>query len=195
MKRIVVYARISTQDQALQNQLSQLREYASSQGWKIVSERVDVASGSKGTSDRQGLDEVFLLAHQKRFDVLLFWSLDRLSREGSRKTIEYLTRLEQNGIGWHSFTEPYLSSLGVFGDAIIALLSALARQERLRIGERTKAGLERARANGKRCGRPPTGQIRSGEAMRLRKSGLSLSQIGDEMKLCRSRVHQLLSIP
>jgi putative DNA-invertase from lambdoid prophage Rac len=138
-----------------------------------------------------GIGEVLTLAHQKRFDVLLFWSLDRFSREGSRKTIAYLTQLESFGVDFHSFTEAYLSTLGVFSDAIIALLSALAKQERLRIGERTKAGLARARANGKRLGRPRGSMDRVEEARKLRAQKLSFTEIGRRMGVSRVRAFQL----
>ena len=191
--KVCIYARVSTQDQETDNQVVQLKDYASKQGWDVVYTLIDVGSGAKGRAERQGLDKVFTLAHQRKFDVLLIWSLDRFSREGSRETIGYLTLLESSGVGFHSFTEPYLSSLGIFGDSIISLLAALARQERIRIGERTKAGLERAVANGKRLGRPVTADIRSVEALKLKREGLSLSQIGQRMGISRSRVHQLIS--
>ena len=64
-KRVVIYARVSTQDQDLENQLRQLREYAGQQGWIVIDSVVDVGSGSKGRSERQGLDGIFKLAHQR----------------------------------------------------------------------------------------------------------------------------------
>jgi DNA invertase Pin-like site-specific DNA recombinase len=179
--KVCIYARVSTQDQEAENQVSQLKDYATKQGWGVVYTLIDVGSGAKGRQERQGLDKVFTLAHQRKYDVLLIWSLDRFSREGSRETIGYLTQLEKSGVGFHSFTEPYLSSLGIFGDAIISLLATLAKQERIRIGERTKAGLERAKSNGKRLGRPVTADIRSVEAKKLKDDGLSLSKIGKQM--------------
>jgi putative DNA-invertase from lambdoid prophage Rac len=192
-KRVVIYGRVSTQDQDARNQIRQLKVYTAAQGWQVVYVITDVCSGSTAASDREGLTKVMTLAHQRRFDVLLFWSLDRFSREGSRKTIGYLTQLEGFGVGWHSFTEPYISTLGVFSDAIIALLSALAKQERLRIGERTRAGLARARANGKRLGRPRTAQDRIEEARKLRAEGLSYSKIGERLGVSRVRAYQLVN--
>jgi putative DNA-invertase from lambdoid prophage Rac len=135
------------------------------------------------------------MAHQRRFDVMLFWSLDRFSREGSRATIAYLTKLEEFGVGWHSFTEPYLSTLGPFADSIIALLAALAKQERLRIGERTRAGLARAKANGKKLGRPRTAPGRITEAKQLRAEKLSFGEIGKRLGISRARAFQLASSP
>lgn len=192
MKKCVIYARCSTQDQETDNQVSQLRVYADGQGWEILEVITDIGSGGLDKGERQGLDKVFKLGHQKRFAVLLFWSLDRLSREGSRKTIQYLEQLESYGLDWHSYSEPYISSLGLFSDAIISLLAALAKQERLRIGERTKAGMERAKRNGGRFGRPKTNRSKIEKAFELRQQGLSYSSIGKEMGIGSSRAHQLV---
>lgn len=192
MKTCIIYARVSTQDQECQNQITQLREYAGKQGWQVLEVITDICSGGKGVNERPGLDKVFKLAHQKKFDVLLFWALDRLSREGSRKTISYLTQLDEYGVAWHSFTEEYLSSLGVFSDCIISLLSALARQEKLRIGERTRAGLARARLNGKTLGRRRTAGDKSAKAVILRKQGLSFSSIGKELGISKVRAFHLV---
>ena len=175
--RCVIYSRVSTEEQTTDNQLRQLREYANRQSWNIIEEIQDVASGGKSAEERQGLKKVFVMARQRKFDVLLFWSLDRFSREGSRRTLEYLTRLDSYHTKWHSYTEEYISSLGIFADAIISLMACLAKQERIRISERTKAGLARVKAKGKILGRP-TDVIADTEQIReLRQSGHSLSEI------------------
>lgn len=192
MKKCLIFARVSTGDQETANQIDQLKGYAAKQGWSVLEVIEEVVTGSKSAAERGGLKRVFELAHRKQFDVLLFWSLDRLSREGSRATIQYLQRLEDAGVDWHSYTEEYLSSLGVFKDCIISLLSALARQERLRISERTKAGLERTRKNGTRIGRPKTPPTKIREAVRLKAQGLSFGQIGKQMGISRARAFQLV---
>jgi putative DNA-invertase from lambdoid prophage Rac len=195
MKKCLIYARCSTLDQATENQIVQLKRYAEAQEWEVSDAITDLMSGSKGINERKGLEKVFEMAHRRQFDVLLFWSLDRLSREGSRKTIEYLSRLENLGVDWHSFTEPYLSSMGVFSDAIISLLASLAKQERIRIGERTRAGMERVRRLGlKKIGRPRTTDTRIGEVMELRKQGLTLSAIGDKLNITAARVCQIIKM-
>lgn len=193
MRKCLIYARTSTADQTTENQLRQLSQYAESQGWEVVDVVTDISSGSLDKSERKGLTRVFKEGHRKKFDILLFWSLDRLSREGSRKTISYLTQLENFGIDWHSYSEPYISSLGIFADAIISLLAALAKQERTRIAERTRAGMERARQNGATFGRPKTCETKIAEAVRLRERGLSYSKIGKEMGISSSRAHQLVN--
>ncbi len=153
--RCVIYSRVSTIDQNLNNQLEQLKKYAESQNWEIVRIITDVSSGGKSSKERPGLNELLTICRKRQCDIVLFWALDRFSREGSRKTLKYLTLLDSFGTNWHSFAEPYISSLGIFSDAIIAILSALAKQERVRISERTKAGLNRIRGKVK-LGRPKT---------------------------------------
>jgi len=191
-KKCLIYARTSTGDQENSNQILQLQDFAKKQGWEVLEPVQDVITGGKSAGERKGLSKVFIMAHKREFDVLLFWSLDRFTREGSRATINYLTQLESYGVDWHSYTEQYLSSLGVFKDCIISLLSTLAKQEKIRISERTKAGLERTRrVNGTRLGRPKTDKEKVLEAVRLRKEGLSFLEIGKRMGIGKSRAHQL----
>ena len=80
-------------------------------------------------------------AYQREFDLVLFWSLDRFSREGAFETLQYLKKLDSFGIAFKSFTEQYLDGTGIFKDAIIAILGALANQERVRLSERDHARL------------------------------------------------------
>jgi DNA invertase Pin-like site-specific DNA recombinase len=94
-------------------------------------------------------------AHQRKFDILVFWALDRLTREGTRATLNYLQRLESKGVDYVSYQEQWLDSTGSFKDVMISMFATLAKQERVRISERTIAGLKVARAKGKRLGRPP----------------------------------------
>jgi DNA invertase Pin-like site-specific DNA recombinase len=96
---------------------------------------------------------MMLEASQRKFDLLLFWKLDRLSREGTRKTLAYLTQLESWGVAWRSFMEPFFDSCGMMKDVVLAIMATLAEQERISISERTRAGLVRARRAGKQLGR------------------------------------------
>lgn len=189
--RCVIYTRVSTEDQTVENQISQLKEYAERQNWNIIDIVSDVASGGKSANERSGLKKVLVMARQRKYDVLLFWSLDRFSREGSRKTLEYLSKLDDFQVKWHSYTEEYISSLGIFTDAIISLMACLAKQERIRISERTKAGLERVRSRGKKLGRPQTADVAA--IRELRQQGFSLTQIALRCNISRARVHQIVS--
>jgi DNA invertase Pin-like site-specific DNA recombinase len=164
--------------QEVDNQRRQLREFCEVQGWQIVGEYTDEESGAK--SDRAGFQLMWHDAAQRKFDVLLFWALDRFSREGVLETLNYLQRLNSFGINWRSHTEQYLDSCGVFREAVLAILAAIAKQERIRISERTRAGLDHAREKGTRSGRPigrPRLVFRRDQVRELRKEGLSWRQI------------------
>ena len=86
--------------------------------------------------------------------MVLFWALDRFSREGVLRTLTYLNDLESSGVEFKSYAERYIDSSGLFKEAILAILATLAKQERIRLSERVKAGLDRARSEGRRLGRP-----------------------------------------
>src|SRR5579864_3911722 len=131
--KAAIYARVSTEDQHLDNQLAELRRFAAQQGWTIVREYTDKATAKNG--DRAGWKQMWKDVSAHRFDVLLFWSLDRLTREGVLKTHLYLKQLTDAGVKFKSYTEQYVDSLGIFGDAIIGLLAAVAQQERIRISD------------------------------------------------------------
>jgi DNA invertase Pin-like site-specific DNA recombinase len=150
--QIAIYSRVSTDKQDTQNQLTDLREFARKNDWNIGVEFVDVVTG--GTSNRPQFQAMLRAADRKEFDLLLFWSMDRLTREGTLETLQHLRRLEQAGVGFRSFTEQYLDSSGIMKDVVLALLATMAKQEKVRISERTKAGLATARANGSKLGRP-----------------------------------------
>lgn len=169
--RIALYTRVSTDKQDAKNQVTQLREFAARQGWEIAREYVDHETGS--TCERREFQQMFADGSRRQFDLVLFWALDRLSREGVYQTLQHLNRLESYGIGFRSFTEPYFDSCGVFKDAVIAIMATLAKQERIRISERTKAGLAIARAKGKTLGRPRTIRCTAGDVRRLRSAGNS----------------------
>lgn len=151
--KIALLSRVSTGKQDNENQLAQLREFAVRQNWQIVDEYIDVVTGS-GKRTRARFDACMQDASQRKFDLLLFWSLDRLSREGVLETLQHLQRLTGYGVAWRSFTEQYLDSTGAFRDAVISILAAVARQERVRLSERTVAGLDRVRRAGTKLGRP-----------------------------------------
>ena len=180
MTRCALYGRISTRDkgQEVENQLVQLRDFAVKQGWEIVNEFTDSESGSK--SDRPRFQEMFKAASQRKFDVLLFWSLDRLSREGVLETLQHLNRLTSHGVNYRSFTEQYFDSCGIFKDAVISILATVAKQERIRISERVRAGVANARAKGKRLGRPKVA-VNAAKVRELRESGKSFEQVGEAM--------------
>jgi DNA invertase Pin-like site-specific DNA recombinase len=187
--KIAIYARVSTDKQDTENQLAQLRQFAPTQGWQVVQEYIDIESGSK--SDRPEFQRMFRDASKRKFDLVLFWALDRLSREGVLATLQHLNRLESYGVGFRSFTEPYFDSCGVFKDAVIAIMATLAKQERVKRSERTKAGLAIARARGKTLGRPKTLRVTTNDVSRLRASGKSYRQVARELGISVRSAHRL----
>ena len=192
--RTALYARVSKKDgkQDTENQLRQLRQFGATQGWEITAEYVDRASGKRG--DREQFQKMFESASRRQFDVLLFWSLDRLSREGTLETLNHLKRLTDYGVSYRSFTEQYLDSTGIFKEAVIGILAAIAKQERVRLSERTLAGLERARAQGRVGGRPATADNPkiATAIVRLRERGRSIRQIAAELELSTNTVLKVL---
>jgi DNA invertase Pin-like site-specific DNA recombinase len=188
---VAIYARVSTKDkkQDTANQIAQLRQYCEKQGWKIVSEYKDEASGKNG--DRKQFKAMFEAASRREFDCVLFWSLDRFTREGVLETLQHLQQLTSYGVAFKSFTEQYLDGTGLFRDAIIGILAALAKQERVRLSERVVAGLERARAQGRVGGRPRVKRERDRDAARIRRmrdEGMSYVDIGDELGRSKSDI-------
>jgi DNA invertase Pin-like site-specific DNA recombinase len=178
--RVALYSRVSTRDrvQETANQIRQLREFCMAQGWTIVAEYEDHDSGSN--ANRAQFQKLMTDASQRRFEMVLFWALDRLTREGALETLQHLNRLTSYGIGFRSFSEPYLDSCGLFKDAVIAIIGTIAKQETVRISERVRAGLNRAKAQGTRSGKPigrPRVILSRDRVVELRTSGLSWREI------------------
>src|SRR5215831_13837131 len=162
VKRVAIYARVSTNGkngnghrQDTDNQLLQLREWCASAGHEIVEKYVERVSGGKGKDERPEFARMFDDASKHRFDIVLCWALDRFSREGMLPTIAHLQRLAAAGVGFHSYTEPMLSTDNeLIRDIVLALMASLAKQERLRHTERIYAGIARGRSQGTASGKP-----------------------------------------
>jgi DNA invertase Pin-like site-specific DNA recombinase len=187
MTTVALYARVSTKDkgQSTENQLPELRRFAQAYGYAIYKEYVEHESG--GTGKRSEFQALFADAHQRRFDLVLFWSLDRFSREGALPTLQYL-KLQGWGVGYKSLTEQYLDSVGLFQEAIISILATLAKQERIRLSELTKAGMARRRAEGAQIGPPAKSAIVVEQICELKQSGLSNYAISKRLSLSASTV-------
>jgi DNA invertase Pin-like site-specific DNA recombinase len=187
--RIAIYARVSTTKQENENQLADLHAFAAKQGWQVVDDYVDCESGSK--ADRAEFQRMFTDASKRRFDLVLFWALDRLSREGVLETLQHLNRLTSYGVGFRSYTEQFFDSCGIFKDAVIAIMATLAKQERIKRSERTKAGLARVRASGKALGRPRSIRATSVDVARLRAAGHSYRNVARELGVSLRSVQRL----
>lgn len=165
--RVAIYARVSKDDdsQTTDNQLLALRTWCAESGHTIVGEYIDHVSGTKRAENRPRF-RALLAAFQPRetrlletaphdlCDMVLVWSLDRWSREGMVATVTYLKQLADCGVLFRSHIEPAVSSDNeMIRNIVIAVMSELAKSERLRISERTKAGLARVRVTGSKSGR------------------------------------------
>lgn len=137
--KTVLYIRVSTGKQELENQEKALKEYCNNKGYDLLHVFKDVISGKE--KSRPGFDQLFNYARKKLFEHVLFWDISRFSRAGTLYTLQRLKELENLGISWESFQEPYFNSAGEFKDVVISIMSTLAKIEREKISERTKAGL------------------------------------------------------
>jgi DNA invertase Pin-like site-specific DNA recombinase len=171
--RIAIYARVSTDDkgQDPENQLRELRAWCANSGHTIAGEYVEHESGRKGVEKRKQFAALFEDAAKRKFDYVLFWALDRFSREGMAQTIVHLQRLTSYGVSFHSYTEPHLATDNeLVRNILLALLSSLAKVEAQKISQRTKAGMARAKAKGIKIGRPKLGiELRQKIAQRAAK--------------------------
>ena len=181
--RVAIYARVSTRDkgQSTDNQLPDLRRYAEIQDWTIYKDYAEEESG--GTANRSQFQKLFADAHQRKFDMVLFWSLDRFSSEGVLPTLQHLILLESYGVGFKSYTEQYLDSTGIFKDAVISILAVVAKQERVRLSERTKAGLVRTKAKGTVLGRKAVAPEIIEQIAELSRAGTSERKIAEQLSV------------
>ncbi len=151
--KVALYARVSTADQHCSNQLAELHRYATARGWSIDPAHVYIDEGVSGMKEsRPALDVLVKAAKRRRFDLLLVWRLDRLGRSLKHLVI-LLDELRAFGVQFASLNEAIDTSTPS-GQLMLHLLAAFAQFERERIRERVYLGLARARAEGKRLGRP-----------------------------------------
>ena len=154
--RVAIYARVSTDDkgQDPENQLRELRDWVINSGHTVSREYIDYESGRKGAEKRKQFAALFDDAAKRKFDCVLFWALDRFSREGMAQTILYLQRLSSYGVAFHSYTEAHLATDNeLVRNILLALLSSLAKVEVQKISERTRVGMARAKTKGIKVGR------------------------------------------
>lgn len=191
--RCVLYARVSTRkERGLQNpetQLRQLREFAASQNWDVTAEYIDHESGSK--ADRPEFLRMMEAASKRQFDILLFWSVDRFSREGIVPVLTTLKRLTGYGVRYRSYQEPFIDTTSEFGDLLAAFVAKIAELERKRIRARINAGLDRARAKGVTLGRKPLVFDRT-KVWAMKDSGKSIRDISEALRLSHGTVQRTI---
>jgi DNA invertase Pin-like site-specific DNA recombinase len=187
MKRAILYMRVSTIDQHPESQAYDLRQMAAQRGYQIEREYTDIISGAK--VKRPGLDQLLADARKHRFDVVLVWAFDRMARS-VRHFLEVLDELNHLSIEFVSFREN-IDTGGPLGRAMVVIVSAIAELERNLIVERVRAGMRRARLEGRHIGRRPLEIDRTG-VLRDRASGMSLAEVAKLHRVSRATVHRVL---
>jgi DNA invertase Pin-like site-specific DNA recombinase len=188
--RAAIYSRVSTSNghQSPQMQISELRDYAQRRGLEIAGEYVDHASGAKDS--RPALNKLMADAHQRRFDAVLIWKLDRFGRS-LRHLVNALAELEALGIAFVSLRDN-LDLSTPSGRLMFQIIGAMAEFERSLIQERVRAGIRAARAKGRKLGRPRAA-VDAAKIGRLRAQGRSIRHIAAELGCSRSLVHKTLA--
>jgi DNA invertase Pin-like site-specific DNA recombinase len=187
VKRAVLYMRVSSLDQHPETQLYDLRQMAAQRGYDIVQECTDRISGAKAR--RPGLDELMRDARRGRFDVVLVWASDRIARS-VRHFLEVLDELNRLNIEFVSFREQ-IDTGGPLGRAIVVIIGAIAELERNLIIERVRAGMRRARLEGRHIGRRPL-ELDRAAILRDRQRGHSLGKIAKAHGISRATVHRVI---
>ena len=190
--RAVTYSRVSTSGQEISNQTNILREVSTMKGLTIVKEYTDVGiSGAKGRDQRKGFDELLKGATRKEFDVILVWSVDRLGRN-LQDLISFLNEI--HSVGCDLFIhQSGIDTTTPTGKMMFGILSVFADFERSMITQRTRAGMERARLEGRRIGRPTNlneGLIESIKYMRSQ--NLGIRRIATDLKVGVVTVYRVL---
>jgi DNA invertase Pin-like site-specific DNA recombinase len=189
--RAAIYARVSTDDkgQDVENQLMQLRDYCKAKTYEVYKEYSEEVTGT-GKKKRPAFEEMMEDARKRKFDVLLVWSYDRFSRAGL-KDIHFISDLSLWGVKFVSFQESFLDMTTETGELLLPIFAWIAKQEAKKISERTKAGLQRARSEGKSLGRPKSG-VEIEKILILNKQGKSLGEIAKELGTSKETVRRRL---
>lgn len=187
MKRAAAYVRTSTVDQNLRTQVLDLEQMAHQRGLEIVAQYSDQVSGTKAR--RPGLDNLMRDARRGQFDVLLVWASDRIARS-VKHFLEVLDELNRLNVEYVSFREN-IDTGGPLGRAIVVIIGAIAELERSLIVERVRAGMRRARLEGRQIGRRPL-EVDREAIFSDRRRGQSLSQIARAHRISRASVFRVL---
>jgi DNA invertase Pin-like site-specific DNA recombinase len=187
MKRVVLYTRVSSPDQHPETQLCDLRPLAKARGYEIVAEYTDTITGTK--AKRPGLDRLMSDARRGRFDLLMVWSFDRMARS-VKHFLEVLDELNHLNIGLVSFREN-IDTSGPLGRAMIVIIAAISELERSLIVERVRAGMRRARLEGRQIGRARL-DINREQVVLDRRGGMSLTLVARKHGISRASVCRLM---
>ena len=190
-KRVALYARVSTLDkgQDPETQLTQLREYASRRNFDVMGEFIDYASGT--TQDRIQYKLMMAAAKKRKLDVVLVWRYDRFARS-TQALVNAMKEFQSMGIDFISYQEN-IDTTTPTGELIFHVMASLVQFESSLISQRVKAGMARAKAQGKRISRPTISIDRQNEIFELQKSGLSMNKISKQLGIAYGTVYNYLS--
>ena len=191
-KKVVIYTRVSTLDQTIDNQLIELRDHCSKMGWEVVKEYADEGlSGTLSREKRPALNSLIKDAYRKRFDLVVCWDISRIGRS-MKELILFLSDMKDRGIGICSVRQGFDTSASM-GEIMFQFVGILSSWERSMIRERTLAGLERAKSQGKTLGRRKvTNDTMTAKIIELRNDKKSIRQIASEVGVSTATVHRQL---
>ena len=188
-RNVALYRRVSTEDQTCANQLPDLAGYAERHGWKIVEQYVDEMTGSK--ESRPALDRLRADAKARKFSAVLCWKFDRISRN-TRHLLTLHEDLSKSGVFLVSVTEGIDATTSA-GKFTMTVMGAVAELERATLIERTKAGIRRARAEGKQIGARPRFPFDVNKIPELLAAGKSVKQIAQQLDAPRATIYRKIA--
>ena len=193
-KRVVIYARVSTLDQTVDNQLIELRDHCSKMGWEIVKEYVDEGlSGTLSRDKRPSFNAMIKDGFRKKFDTVVCWDISRIGRS-MKELIMFLSDMKDRGIGICSVRQGFDTSTSM-GEIMFQFVGILSSWEREMIRERTLAGLERAKSEGKTLGRRKvTDNVMTAKIIELRNEKKSIRAIAAVVGVSVGTVSKTLKV-
>ena len=189
MKRVTIYARVSTKEQNVDMQLIDLRAYALARGLDIVREYIDYASGSR--NDRENYMKLFDDVRKRKTDAVLVWKFDRFARS-TKELINALEEFSGLGVDFISFKENIDTSTPA-GKVLFTMISAFSEFEKSIIRERVIAGMEKAKAKGKILGRPKIPPFTIEAALELKEKGVGYKTICKKLGISKSTYYQIIA--
>ena len=194
VRQVAIYTRVSTLDQTIDNQLIELRDHCSKMGWEVVKEYADEGlSGTLSRDKRPALNSLIKDAYRKRFDSVVCWDISRIGRS-MKELILFLSDMKDRGIGICSVRQGFDTSTSM-GEIMFQFVGILSSWEREMIRERTLAGLERAKSEGKTLGRRKvTNDTMTAKIVELRTAKKTIRQIASEVGVSVGTVSNTLKV-
>jgi DNA invertase Pin-like site-specific DNA recombinase len=193
-RKVAIYTRVSTLDQTVDNQLIELRDHCSRMEWEIVKEYSDKGlSGTLSREKRPALNSLIKDAYRKRFDSVVCWDISRIGRS-MKELVLFLSDMKDRGIGICSVRQGFDTSTSM-GEIMYQFVGILSSWEREMIRERTLAGLQRAKSEGKTLGRRKvTDGTMTAKIIELRTAKKTIREIASEVGVSRGTVSNVLKV-